>query len=670
MVLMCLAVFSIVFFQSWHYVEAYLTRLFGSDPYSTKVGSIAGKTVTERQFREFRAELLSVGDSFYTWIIRLEPHMKKPEDIRQFRGLTLGRSAIWTMWQKWPSTKGDKPTHELVLTWMALYEEAVKYGFSVPTAEAESRIASLQGMGIPPELIYQASDQAGLQRPDFVEGLRKDMTMYAYTVWLQETLAMVAEPEMRLEFAKKDERIKVRLAVLRASDATADLPAPSDADLKAQFDKYKKFLLGDSPEGFGYRIPDKVQIEYLVAAPAAFEAEAAEKLKGKMDDMIKGYYNTYKDPNYLLQENRPAGAPEPTAAEKKYKPLEQVKPEITRKIIEEVSGRLAEERVHMAAVEIRSAATPPADLQMWVEEGKVRLMKLPGFLSAAELKKVEGLGKASRQSSSTGRLEYLPEYALKLDALVGKDKPEEPADKDKAVDPLEKDKPKAAKFALKEMSDAFTDTDGMAYAFRVTAVEPNHEPATLAEVRDKVSEDVKLIKAFEQVREKARALLTAAEAKGLEEAAKAEKIKTFESDYFTRELSYTVHGEKMSMPSILPEVGADRKLVDECFQMKADKDTDKDKDKKKLRLVTLTDKHMAVVVELLDEKAPRQALYDQEREQLIHTVAQKVALGPYERAIALKDVRARMEVVVEVQDEKGKGEGPGIPEQPIDSGDE
>jgi hypothetical protein len=172
------------------------------------------------------------------------------------------------------------------------------------------------------------------------------------------------------------------------------------------------------------------------------------------------------------------------------------------------------------------------------------------------------------------------------------------------------------------------------------------------------------MKAFELVRDRAKALLKEAEAKGLVEAAKEAKIETKESGLFTRDISYTISGRPISMPSFVPEVGSDRKFIDECFQLAAEK-------KGKLRPITLTDKHMAVVVELLDEKAPRQALFERERTQLLRTVAQKVATESYEKAMDLKLVRERMKVVVDVKEEKDRGAGnAGVPMSDPLNGDE
>jgi len=638
MVLMFMALFSIVIFGWWHNVEMAWDKWRGKDALSVRVGSIGGQPVTERQFREFRNQLLAVGDSIYLWLVQVGPGLTKQEDILRFMALTEMPSAMagrpFPLW-RFPS-RDNKPTHEDVLTWIALYNEAVKLGFSVPPSAAEARLKALQQMGMPQKLIMVGADQMGLQQAEFVDALCKDMTMKAYINWLAESMSQPVEPEMRRAFTKEDERIQVRLAALKADDAIADIKDVPEAELQAQFDKYKKDLPGAS--GYGYKIPDKVQIEYLVADPAAFEADAQPRVT---DELLKRYYDIYKDRDFVAPEAKPKDGKAAAdlgdqPPERKYEPFDKVKAEIRTKLLRRVAEELAKERLHTDTIEIRQASAPP-DLGMWADGQKVRLVKVPLFRSDEELADMKGIGDAARGQDS------LHIVALQVDALVGKEK---------------------AKMALKEMSDVFTDRDGTAYAFRVTAVEPSHEAAGLKEVRDKVLADVRRMKAFEIVRERAKTLLKEAEAKGLLEAAKQAKVKTADSDFVTRDMTYMISGRPMTIPTSLPEVGISRVLLDECFRMA--------KEKQKLAVITLTEKHMAVVVEILGEKAPRQAMYDLKREELANRISQQVAIAAFKKAIDPKNIRARLAVVVDEPEGKDKGAaGDASPSpQPADYGDE
>jgi hypothetical protein len=705
MVLMFLALFGILVFGWWPKVEQQFSIWWGGDSLSRKVGSIGGKPVTERELVQFRDQLVEVGNSIEQWneyMARVAAEQKNDKIRVGFENMTANRSAIFYLWQKWPITsRQDLPSREVVLTWMAMYRDATKLGLSVPMVEAEQTIERIQSTGLPAALVGRA-------REGFVEGFRKDMTLAAYVIWTRESLQTVVDPELRADFAKIDQRVKVRLAILKASDVLDEVKAKDipDADLKEQFDKCKKDLPGDGADGFGYRISDKVKIEYLMADPVAFEDEVKSKIK-ITDDDIHSYYERYKGTEFLAPDETPAA--EGSRAEKKYKPEKDVKDDVTKSIIHLEAARLASAELHKKAIDIRQKTTPP-NIGLWTEGAKIRLMVLPGFHTAAELKEMDGLGTAIRMSGGgTGQFTFLPDYAMQVEGLA-KEKAEAAAEKDK-------DKAKAkprAKLALMEMTDVFTDTGkkNCSYAFRVTAVKSSHEPdglvkpgqpavlytaeelqakidkltADVAEarkqaeakavaaggtlpgewrdprqddiddlhdlvkVREQVVENVRQIKAFEVARDRIKTLLAAAEKANLDEAAKAAKIKTVDSGDVTR-------------TDDLPEVGYNRKLIDECFQLREDK-------KNKLRMVTLTEKRMAVIVELLDEKAPRQALFEIDRQKLAQTLADRISRETIDKGVRdMKEVRARLDVVVEKEEDRGKSNEPAGPDSGYGSDD-
>jgi len=659
MLLMFAALISMVFFGSWSYMGK-LSEWFGLGEARVVVGTIDGRNVREGEIREFGFLMRMAGEASQAFGVFLERQATTPDQKRQLYGYTMGMTA-WPLLG--PTAKGERPDRQTVLTWLALHDEAVRYGFGTAAAEAEARLEALEELGLSGQVLDQfMSQRPGMQRALLVKAFCKDMTVRAYLNWLSEAFSGAVDPELRREFTRMDERIKVRMAVLKAEDALADVKDVPEEALQAQFEKYKKFLAGGGPEGYGYRIPDKVAVEYLVADPAAFEAEAAPKVA---DADIRAYYDARKDPEYLVQEPKPEAAPAekkdaakeekkdeaaggakgepgkegppaaekpqtpaaeakteaaaepkaalaaPAAPAKKFRPFEEVRDEIRKTLLRREASILAREKLNTNVAEIRPMKPAP-QLGIWADGKQVRHVVVPGVHSAEDLAKLEALGKAMHGE------EALAAYAVSVVGLVSAEK---------------------AKIGLQEISDACIGPDGEAYAFRVTRIEPNHEPAGLKEVHDKVLADVKQANAFGLVRERGQRLIEAASAKGLEAAANEAKIKTVETDLFPRERIIPYGPRWLSFPASLPGVGASQAVVADCFRMVAEK--------RQRTLVTLAERQVVVVAELMERKAPREAAYSRIRLLLARKVGQELADNALRAVIDMGAIRRRMVVVAE-----------------------
>ena len=631
MVLMFLSLFGIVIFGWWHSVEEKLSMWMGSHPAMQKVGTIAGRPVRENELQEFFFEMKAAGEASQLMGMTLASKATAPEARIRLYMNTLGATA----WPILASTLSrEKPDRLTLMTWLALYEEGRQQGFDASPGQVDARLRDLEDLGLAPEALDQIiARAAGGQKSRFLDALRKDMTLRAYINWLSEDLAGAVEPEMRREFARLDERLKVRLAVLKAADALPEIKDVPEEGLVQQFEKHKKFLAGQGPEGYGYRIPDRVKLEYLAADAAAFEDQAKAKVT---DTNIKNYYDTHKDTEFPVKEETPAAGKdakpeESKPPEKKVRPLEEVRGEILKTLLRQEAAALARERLHSNAAEIRSLKKGE-DLRIWADGKLVRYEPAQASLSAEELAQLKGIGRSTRGN------EQMPNAAVLVTGLVP---------------------PNKAKIGVMEISDVFADPDGNAYAFRVTAIEPNHEPAALADVREKVLADVREAKAFALVRERAKTLLDAAAAKGLEAAAKDAKLKPCaESDWFAREKMVRLGNQSFAVPAVLPEIGINRLVVTECFRMAADG--------RQRTLVTLAEAREVVLVELVGRKEPREAAYQRDRAMLADRVGRQVAEIALRQALDLGSIQRRMAVICEVTGETRRpADGQ---EEPVDDG--
>ncbi|MCC6906411.1 MAG: hypothetical protein IT430_00590 [Phycisphaerales bacterium] len=72
-----------------------------------------------------------------------------------------------------------------------------------------------------------------------------------------------SDNRVRHIFDKFEDKVNVALVFVDAADHIADLPEPDEALLTEQFEKYKHVAPGEGEKGFGYRLPDRAQVEYL-----------------------------------------------------------------------------------------------------------------------------------------------------------------------------------------------------------------------------------------------------------------------------------------------------------------------------------------------------------------------------------------------------------------------
>ena len=300
---------------------------------------------------------------------------------------------------------------------------------------------------------------------------------------------------------------------------------------------------------------------------------------------------------------------------KKYKPFSEVKDEIRKTLVHEVATRMGYELLRGDVAEIGRLQKP--SLGIWADGKRVRWVTLPGFRTEEQLKETD-VGQAMRLESQGTEPETLASNALSIKEL----KVEKP------------------KLAVGEISDPYLGKDGQVFAFRVTAVLPNHPPESLAEVRDQVLADVKGIKAMDLARQKAKALLEEAEKKGLEAAAKDLDVKTVKSDWFAQQIIIPVPfgGRLWTQPPDLPEIGSNATVIDECFRMAAET--------KKYSQVTLADQRLSLVIELEGHKAPRLAVFEQQRAVLAQDVTMAIASAGLQKVISLEDVLTRNKIEV------------------------
>jgi len=581
------------------------------------IGHIGGEAVTAGELGYFAAGLRAAGRATQVWYEQLVRRAPDREAATQIYHATIGRSA-WSLLTQ-GLTDPDRVDRPTALAWLALRREAERLGFRTPPAAVEARLQALRSLGLSEADIARATvRQAGGNRDLLLEGLADDMTLADYIQFLYETAQVPVEPELRKAYTEEDLRLRLRLAVFKVEDALDEVGQPPEDVLLALFNKYKAYLPGQGPDGRGYRIPAKADIEYLMADPKAYLDEAARAVT---EEKVRAYYEANKETEFVVEEPKgaDAAADEKVSGEKPaktYRPLDEVREEIRARLVEEEAARLAREALAEAVGEIATKKQKDLALDIWADGVHIIHVDVPGPRTAAELAEMPGLGEAVRDRLS------LPEAALSVVELVG---------------------PEKAHVAVGEISEVFTAPDGRAFAFRVQKVVPSREPTSLDEVRRAVVADARRQEALRLVRERAKRLLEAAAEKGLEAAAAEARVETVLSEWVPRERFIPIGGQWLRIPPTLPKVGASPVVLSACFRMV--------EEGRQRTLVTLPDRGMVVVAELAGKKPPREAGFKRALPLLLRRVGGGMAGRVVRDLLDPKNIQRRLAVVA-VEEER------------------
>ncbi|MBW7992651.1 MAG: hypothetical protein FVQ84_21905 [Planctomycetes bacterium] len=174
--------------------------------------------------------------------------------------------------------------------WMLLKDEAKSSGIMV----SNEQTGELLGKVLPQmyngrkysQIILDIMNQYGLPEQRLLEifGELLAIMQYAQMICSNED---ITSSQITQAVAIERESISANLVEFESSVFTSTIEAPTPGAEQAHFDKYKKFVAGDvsneNPCGFGYRLPDRVQLEYiavrlddvapLVSAPTNQEKE-------------------------------------------------------------------------------------------------------------------------------------------------------------------------------------------------------------------------------------------------------------------------------------------------------------------------------------------------------------------------------------------------------------
>ena len=348
-------------------------------------------------------------------------------------------------------------------------------------------------------------------------------------------LAATSLPEIEHAYRDENQEARVLISVIDARAFLAGLPEPTEEELQGHFEecKARKSAHTDEARVCGYRIPDRVQVEYLTVNPDAIKEDVRVSARE-----AERYYEENQQ-KYLKEIDTPA----PLALDDSGEPqkIQMTYEEVSDQVREDCRAAKAIEEAQRLVNDIRDEArlpwetaplgegnvrqVPPADEIVSFEALREKFSarypvthEKTELVTERELRREPGFGRAAavvdRQSVPA------PTLAFHVEGLAIPD----PNDRTPLLRINE-----PSREVLVERRTIDRDAGPIPYQnyiFRVVSVEPSGPPASLDDVREQAIQDVKELKALEIAAEQARALAEQARQNGLKEAvAAAEELK-------------------------------------------------------------------------------------------------------------------------------------------------
>ena len=362
----------------------------------------------------------------------------------------------------------------------------------------------------------------------------------------------ISEPAVRHAVRDGNAQVAGRVVLLRASDRLDEVDDPTEAELEELFQQYKDDPPGQSePYGFGYRIPDRIRIEWL-GIPRRSVAETVQ-----VDEAEAVTY--YRDNEDRFQPEPPGEGetpPEPLGAFPSR--------EVRERVIEALRTRKTNEKYERITDAAQNLMRQPLRRLENDEEGYKRIpddLALPPLGEvAAQLEDTYGIEvQVRRATDSWVSLRNLSRLGPLASTIMADREPPVPFSQYVAsareLDPSPRNPLVPLQLQVGVPSEPMTGVGGSSrYIFRLTDAEAGHEPASLDEVREQVTADARRLAAYNKLIADASRWLMTARADGLETLAEEADASVRDIPLRSRTAARNARGELANNPQLLGEM--------------------------------------------------------------------------------------------------------------------
>ncbi len=324
----------------------------------------------------------------------------------------------------------------------------------------------------------------------------------------------------KLAFRDQVQRADALVSVIDSRAFIDQVPEPTEEQLQAFFDECKVRNTAHTTDElvFGYRLPDRIQLEYLTINPEAVREEITVK-RAQMRDFFEDHraYYTMADPDAP----QPADGSAPAQIQMTFEQAaDRVREDVRRREAIETAQRLVNSiydelhRPWLAQPTGDDGFVHPPEIDFRpLQEVKEQAMspfpieyRQTGVIPVDEVRSLGGLGTAG---VGEGRARaFVPQIVARVKGLLDQ-KPENDAiPAPNVYEPL-------IVFTRKPDPVIGRSVPHQAYVFRITRVVPSAPPESMEGIRDQVVQDWKRVQAFALARQQAEELAEQARAVGL-----------------------------------------------------------------------------------------------------------------------------------------------------------
>ena len=445
----------------------------------------------------------------------------------------------------------DDPAH-----WYLLSREAQEAGLVGGVGDGRSRLADMATANNLPEaqLLQGLMRESRLSSNEVLETLAKVNGIERMLGLVLNSGARLSDPRMRQASARLQLGTTGDVVVLDAATVSLPgIPDPTDEALQAQLDAYGSTPSDPSGRTFGYRLPDRLKIEWM-RIPSASIAAAVEKSEAVSSVELRKYWLENRA-EFEAAEALAAQAPtfdsmrDVVRARVVARMIDQRRAEISKFVTDEMAMALRGVPQRNGYYELPAdAASRPgltiASLSELVQKRFGIAAPETGsitdrWIEPREIDSVAGLGTAT-----TDRFGATPVTASQLAASV-----KEFGGKPTMV--AQRGVP----------SPVLKSPDGDLFVFTATEADAARAPTSIAEVRDALVRDVRRLATFNRLMELQPEVTALASTAGLNAVASAygAKVDPF-VEVRAADPMFLQFG--MRMPSALPVIGADQAVAD------------------------------------------------------------------------------------------------------------
>lgn len=176
-----------------------------------------------------------------------------------------------------------------------------------------------------------------------------------------ELTALPSEPQVRHYVKATEDKISIGYAALDAEKFVDPADPVTPEELQTQFEKYKDVTAADGPDGFGYKHPDRVRLQYVSATISKIESQvevSEEEVKNYWKSNQSKFTKTIQVDEPVTPASAPAGSqpasqPATTKVSKTVpKTFTESRDEITRTLKTNKATRLARQAMTRLAEEL------------------------------------------------------------------------------------------------------------------------------------------------------------------------------------------------------------------------------------------------------------------------------------------------------------------------------